>query len=158
MKQLHTKTSAIVGTGLYVSESVKKGETIGYINGPIEVVRSFSKKLSVKSMNWIGVGRYSWINTEHSPYRFINHSCEPNTAIVTKRKVIAVRDIKANSELTLDYSLNEADPDWSIDCCCKKSSCRKTIGPIYTLPKSVIQKYINHLAPNFKKIYEVTAK
>lgn len=105
-------------------------------------------------MNWIGVGKYSWINTDKSLFRFINHSCDPNVAQVKKRKVIALRDIPADSELTMDYSLTEAEPDWEIGPCnCGSKSCRIKVSAISKLPVSVFNKHKNHIPEKFQKIY-----
>lgn len=153
--------SPIIGKGLFADEQIKKNEKISYIDGPIRVVRDFSnfnKKDYLASYNWIGVGRYSWIDTATSPFRYINHSCEPNVAIIGKKTVIALEDISKGEELTMDYSLTEAGQDWSISCSCGTKSCRKKIGPINTLPKSVYNKHSAHITKNFKSLYRTLTK
>lgn len=157
MKKLYTKSSKINGTGLYTKQEIIKGETIAYIHGEIVVFRNFTPSVSRKMLDWIGVGRYSWINTDQSLFRFINHSCEPNTAIVTKRKVIALSHINAEEEITMDYSLTEAEPGWSIErCSCGAKKCRRTITPIIGLAREIYLKNKKHIPENFRKIYEST--
>jgi len=159
MKKLHTKTSTINGVGLYSTVNIKKGETVGYIHGEIVVFREFTPKISKQMLNWIGVGRYSWINTDDSVFRFINHSCQPNVAIVTKRKVIAIKDIPRNEELMMDYSFTEAEPDWNIPTCsCKSANCRGNITPITKLSKHTYQKNKPHITKNFQRVYETHNK
>ena len=158
MKKLYKKKSDINGNGLYIAEPAKKGETIGYIHGPIEIIRHFTPKLAKATLDWIGVGRYSWIDTSDSEYRFINHSCNPNVAIVTKRKVVALRNLKKDEEITMDYSLTEADEGWSINCSCKEKACRGKITAIQNIPKKTYNKHKSHIPQNFKKIYEVAQK
>jgi hypothetical protein len=157
MKTHYTKSSKINGNGLYAAESIKKGELIDYVHGDIHVFRKFTPAISKRMLNWIGIGRYSWINTDKSAFRFINHSCSPNTAIVTKRKVIAIKSIAIDEELTMDYSLTEAEPGWEIqNCSCQAKQCRKTITSITELSQSVYRRNKEHIPPNFQKIYEST--
>lgn len=155
MKKLTVHKSRINGSGLFAKENVRKGEVIGYIHGKIHVFKQFTPEISRKMLNWIGAGRYSWIETTDSPFRFINHSCEPNVVIITKRKVIALKDIKANDEIVMDYSLTEAEPNWSISCTCESQNCRKKIGPIQTVPVSRFKKLQTYIPKPFQKIYEV---
>ncbi len=156
MDHLYLRESRINGKGLHTSRKIKKGERIGMIEGEIEIVRKWTPALSLKSPNWIGIGRYSWINTKNSPFRFINHSCDPNTYIVGKRTVVALEDIKEGQEITMDYSFTEADKGWSIEkCTCGSSNCRKRIGPITTLSISTFKKNISLIPENFKRIFLV---
>lgn len=157
MKKLNIQSSKINGKGLYTVESIKKGETIDYIHGPIVIVRKFSSALAKQSLDWIGVGRFSWINTKKSKFRYINHSCDPNVAIVTKRKVIAIKNINQDEELVMDYSFTEADKDWTLpgECKCGSIKCRKKIGPIFSLPSSVYKANKNNIPKNFQKVYSV---
>ncbi len=154
---LYTKKSQINGKGLYTDQGIKKMERVGVIRGPIVIVHKFVGRLIQQSLNWIGVGRYSWIDTFDSPFRYINHSCEPNTYITGKRIVIALRDIQPDEELTMDYSLTEADPDYEIPggCHCGTNSCRKRVGPVQSLTNKEYKKLKKIMPPKFQKIYEV---
>jgi len=109
MKKLHKAKSKINGVGLFSTQSYKKQDFIAYIDGPIHVIREYTPTLSKQTLNWIGASKYSWINTDKSVFRFINHSCDPNVAQITQRKVVAIKDIQAGEELTMDYSLTEAE-------------------------------------------------
>lgn len=157
-KQFYTDKSHITGKGLFVNKPFKTGETVGHIHGPTEVIRRFTDKLSRDTLNWIGVGRYTWINTDESVFRFINHSCGPNVAIVTKRKVIALEDIPADTEILMDYSLTEAEEGWRLDpCLCGEANCRGSIGPIMTLPTETFERFERYIPKNFREIYRVSA-
>jgi len=158
MVELYVKKSKIEGNGLFVRQSVKKGERVGYIHGPIKVFREFTPDVSKKMVDWIGVGRFSWINTSNSPFKYINHSCDPNVAIIGKRTVRAIRDIKANEEITMDYSLTEAEPGWKISCSCGSKNCRKVIKPISKLPEKIFNRHKNNIPENFKRIYYIDNK
>jgi hypothetical protein len=161
MKKLYVNKSTIDGEGLFVGEPVATGETIAYIRGPI---RSFTPKqlrpgddfVTIHD-NWIGIGRYSWIDTGNSPFQHINHSCEPNVAVVTARRVQAIKDIPADSEIFMDYSLTDSGVDeWDLGepCTCGTPSCRKVITGISKLPLSVFKQHEAHISPAFRKIYK----
>jgi uncharacterized protein len=159
MDHLYLKSSKINGKGLHTNKYIKHGEKIGIIHGEIELIKKWTPYLSKISPNWIGIGRYTWINTKNSPFRYINHSCEPNSIIVGKRTVVAIKDIPANSEVTMDYSFTESDSGWYIpNCGCGSKNCRKRIGSIDTLPHSLFLKNKKFIPINFQKIYEINKR
>lgn len=154
MDHLQIKRSEINGNGLHTKKQIDINSRVGTIQGETVIVKAFTKKLSQESLNWIGIGRYSWINTKSSPFRYINHSCDPNTYILGKQTVIALKNIKPNEEITMDYSLTEADKGWSIESCtCGSVSCRKIIGSITSLSDSEFDKYFSLVPKNFKRIF-----
>lgn len=154
MDHLYIKTSRINGKGLHSNKKISKGEKVGLIHGKIEIIKEWTPKLSSISPNWIGIGRYSWINTINSPFRYINHSCDPNTIITGKRTVIAIKPINKDDEVTMDYSLTESDSGWFIEKCgCGRKTCRKFIGPITSLDFKIFQKKQELIPENFKRIY-----
>ncbi len=156
MDHLYLKTSKINGTGLHTSKKIARGSRIGNIVGEVIIVKKWTPYLSKISPNWIGIGRYSWINTKNSPFKFINHSCEPNTYILGKRTFIALKPIQAGEELTMDYSFTEADKGWEISKCgCGSKQCRKKIGPITTLDLQTFKKNESLIPENFKRIFRV---
>lgn len=154
MDHLYIKTSKINGKGLHSSKKIAKGDKIGIIHGKVEIIKKWTPKLSSISPNWIGIGRYSWINTINSPFRYINHSCDPNTLIVGKRTVLAIKPINSNEEVTMDYSFTESDSGWCIEkCACGSKNCRGYIGPITSLDLKTFQKNQQFIPENFKRIY-----
>lgn len=154
MEKLYVKNSRINGHGLFVGRNFKKGEIIDYIHGPKILVKEWTAKLSKMSPNWIGASKYTWIITNDSPFKYINHSCEPNVAIKGQRTVYALVDILADKEIVMDYSLSESDKGWCIqNCTCQKNSCRRKIGPITSLTKEQFKKYKNIVTTRFAKVY-----
>lgn len=154
MKKLHKAKSKINGVGLFSEQSYTEGDFIAYIDGPVQVIREHTPTLSKQTLNWIGVSKYSWINTDKSVFRYINHSCEPNVAQITKRKVVAIKDIPAGEELTMDYSLTEAEEDWEIaDCKCDSNLCRGKVVSIMKLPRKVFERKEQYIPEKFKSVY-----
>jgi hypothetical protein len=159
VKNIDIRISVIHGSGLYATKRYEPDDTIGFIRGKKEIVRKFSGALIKKSENWIGISRFTWINTEKSPFKFINHSCSPNVYIYGKTTVKAIRAINPDDELTMDYSFTEADTGWGIrSCACGSKNCRKKIGPVQSLKLSIFKKNIKYIPTNFKNIYTLYRK
>jgi hypothetical protein len=56
------------------------------------------------------------------PWRFMNHSCEPNTRI-ERRRVWAIRTIAPGEELTFNYNTTEWDMAVPFECRCGSARC-----------------------------------
>ena len=55
---------------------------------------------------------------------YINHSCDGNMWYEGNSKLIACKNITKGEELNYDYALTETNPDWVMECHCKKNTCR----------------------------------
>ncbi|WP_373059709.1 SET domain-containing protein-lysine N-methyltransferase [Gemmatimonas sp.] len=60
------------------------------------------------------------------PWRFLNHSCEPNT-IIRGRDVVALRLIGHGDELTFNYNTTEFDMAEPFACHCGSLFCLGTV-------------------------------
>lgn len=58
------------------------------------------------------------------PMHLTNHSCEPNARFNEESVLIAVRDIKADEEITFNYCETQlpASP-WNFQCLCGTDTC-----------------------------------
>lgn len=153
MKKIEVRESKIEGKGVFALEPIRKGERIQYIRGPRfkRVIKGEDEAMSL--MNSIGIGRYSWVDTEGTPFRYINHSCEPNAAIVTAKTVVAMKNIRKGEEITIDYSMTDADPFWQMTCVCGTKTCRKRIASIQGVPPHVFKRHMPFIPKNFQRIY-----
>ena len=57
---------------------------------------------------------------------YSNHSCDPNLGVRGEITFVAMRDICAGEELTHDWAMTD-DDDYSVECNCGASGCRKTL-------------------------------
>ena len=57
---------------------------------------------------------------------YLNHSCDPNLGMRGEITFVAMRDIHADEELTHDWAMTD-DDDYSVECNCGVSDCRKTL-------------------------------
>ena len=111
MKKLEVKNkSKIHGRGLFACEEIKIGDRIQYVTGRLVRKISKNKEDTHDMATWYGVSKSKWIDPEDTIFAFLNHSCEPNCAIVGTKTVIALKDIKLGEEITINYSMKDSDP------------------------------------------------
>ena len=60
---------------------------------------------------------------------YLNHSCQPNAFVKTQTKqLIALRNIQADEEITIDYELTESKMSDPFNCFCGSEICRNYIS------------------------------
>ena len=153
-KKIYKDKSKIDGNGIFAKRDIKKGENIAIIKGPIVNHVVVDKKTSSVGPNWIGIGKNKWVDPK-AIFNHINHSCNPNTGIKGSKTVVALRNIKMNEEILIDYSITEEDTLWKLNkkCKCGSKKCRKDIRSIQFLPKEVYDGYLPYIPKYFQKIY-----
>jgi hypothetical protein len=118
------RPSAIHGTGMFADRDYAPGETIWRLSGR-PVVGSFTNE----DPNCVGFGPDIWIDPD-PPFDCVNHCCEPNAAFGRQGEFHALVPIVAGDEVTMDYSMTEADPEWQMQCGCGATNCRKWLYAI----------------------------
>lgn len=159
MRKIHVGTrkvlireSGIHGLGIFSKRPIKKGEIAVILKGHMKRLIVKNSKDSQLGPNWVGIGKNLWIDP-NPPICYLNHSCNPTVGIRGKLLFVALRDIKANEEVTLDYSITEDDTYWEFKCRCGAANCRKTIRSIQFLPERIFNKYMPYVPSYFKKVY-----
>lgn len=163
MKKLYVHKSKINGKGLYTAEPISKGEHIAFIQGTYRRKRSKNSQDALTIPNWYGITESLWIDPGNNVWAFFNHSCQPNTAIVGTKKVIALKKIPADTEITIDYSMTDGDLNWELDrtCGCGSAQCRKKIHSIQRIPEKAFQRHMPFIPKYFirlRKAYLQSAK
>lgn len=161
MKKIEVcKDSKIHGKGVCILEECKKGEKIQYLKGKIVKKKITNKKesLSRDIANWYGITKGIHLDPEDTIFRYLNHSCNPNAAIIGKKTLVALKNLIPGEELTIDYSLSEGDPLWEMNCSCGEKECRKIIKSINFLPKKVFNRHMPNIPRYFQKLYFRTNK
>ncbi|HZZ71813.1 MAG TPA: SET domain-containing protein-lysine N-methyltransferase [Pirellulales bacterium] len=115
---------SVVGQGVFASRKIRRNQTIGRIAG--EIIED-PQEHSSYCMD-LGDDR---ILEPAAPFRFLNHSCEPNAEItywetadgrpVEALYLVALRTIQPGEELTIDYGW---PADHAIPCRCGSAGCR----------------------------------
>lgn len=116
-----------VGWGLFAKSQIPNGQVLFRLHGQVVPSKTYGSTTAMELGDGTAIEPYR-------PYRFINHSCEPNCVILGSEPLPevglfqptawlgALRDIAAKEELTIDYNWQTDTP-----CLCGTASCRKKI-------------------------------
>ena len=151
-KKIYISKSRIDGFGLFASKDIKNGETVAIIKGKLVHWVVKDMKTAMYGEDWIGIKKNLWIDPA-VPFKYLNHSCHPNSAIKGAVTVVALKHIKQGEEITLDYSTIESEKLWYMRCLCKSDRCRKVVRSVQFLPKSFFDNYLPHIPKFFQTAY-----
>lgn len=87
----------------------------------------------------VDIDRYILPN---APFRFVNHSCLPNTALDADLFLYSIKPIKAGEEICWDYSTSMLERSWTLKCACRSVNCRGIVTDFDRLPSKLQQQYI----------------
>ncbi len=139
MKPFVMKGNSIAGYGIYASRDIKQGEII--YKGEGRSQRIITKRFVEKNWNEdekMHFRRYAYAISEElfilwdddpSEWAPQNHCCDPNTTF-DGLNVLAVKDILAGEELTLDYAQFLDEHMEPFDCRCGAKQCRGHIAGV----------------------------
>lgn len=153
MSKVYVSRAGNLGEGIFAKTDIKKDEIIFIVKGSIKK-NDYSPKSSVEGPNWLALAKHKWISPfDDNPWRYINHSCKPNAGLKGKVTVVAMKNIKKNEQITIDYSITEDDPYWKMKCNCGQKNCRKIIRSVRFLSPSLFKKYKEYIPKFLRKEY-----
>jgi SET domain-containing protein len=91
---VEVKESGIHGKGLFAKTAIKKGTVIGRLEGKVV-------KKDGPHVLWMNDGQQLF--QVQNELKYINHNKQPNVAYYDDYTVVALKSIKAGSELVHDY-------------------------------------------------------
>lgn len=150
--KVEIRNSEIDKKGMYARENISKGEVV-YIKGghilPREEVFSSSiinSYLPISDDFFVGA-----ISSGEEPYvkLYNNHSCDPNCGMHGEITFIAIKDIRAGEELTVDYAFIDNE-DYSFECHCGSPICRHIVTGFDWKIKELQDKYYPYFAQYLK--------
>jgi uncharacterized protein len=96
----------------------------------------------------IQIGKSDWLYPNRDSLGwYLNHSCNPSSGI-RGNKIISIKKIKKDKEITIDYSTTNTDKKWKMVCMCGEKNCRKIIRSVQFLPENKFIFYKN-IMPSF---------
>lgn len=124
------------GKSIFASRNFEIGEIIFVISGPI---------VKTPTIYTVPIDFDLYIDPL-PPGKFLNHSCEPSCGIKNSTEVVAMRDLKKDDEITIDYGMIVYDYDQlkleqDLTCNCGSKICRRRFGSYKKLSKELKEKY-----------------
>jgi hypothetical protein len=86
------------------------------------------------------------------PWRYLNHSCDPNARIVG-RTVVALRAIRSGEQITFDYTTTEASMAEPFHCHCGAGNCLGLVRGFIHLTAAQQGDRAGRLAPHIAKLH-----
>jgi hypothetical protein len=122
------RPSRIVGRGLFAVAPVARGEVVCVKGGHLLDRAALGRHQAVVNDAELQVAADLFLApvTEaefESVMMFLNHSCEPNVGVRGQIVFVAMRDVAAGEELTLDYATIDHDAG-PMACRCGATACR----------------------------------
>jgi SET domain-containing protein len=124
---LYVARSSLVGKGLFAGTAIPRRAKIGEFEGEAIGLREARRRAKGRRIVAIVELERHALDATRSKrgFRFINHSCEPNTffrCTPERAEVYALRAIRRGEELTVDYG--ESQHDGKLPCRCGARRCR----------------------------------
>jgi SET domain-containing protein len=127
----HEGPSLLAGFGLFATQDISAGAVVVRFPAPPDEVAALGA---------------------------VNHSCDPSLAWDDDRTLVALADVAAGTELTLDYATVLDDPAFVLWCHCGTYRCRQVIeGSDWRIPQ-LQKRYAGQWAPAVQSRIDETAR
>ena len=139
------RESGTHGRGLFARRAIRKGEIVSVRGGHIMTSAALrGRRLPPGYWGYpiadgFVLAPLTKRETE-SVMMFLNHSCAPNVGIRGQILFVAMRNIRAGEELTIDYAMFGGDPK-PMRCTCGARACRGVITAADWRRKDLRRKY-----------------
>src|SRR5215471_2211618 len=130
--KVEKRTSPIEGRGLFARQAVAASEIVAVKGGAImdsaafALIRNDVSPAEVQIEDDLYIAPRTADEVEGN-ILCLNHSCRPNVGVRGLITRVAMRDIPAGSELTIDYAMTDEDAAERMECSCGAPECRKMI-------------------------------
>lgn len=144
------------GAGVFATRDIAPGARVLAIEGRLQ---SHPTRYSIQlgpSMHIEASGEPSSAEMRlRHPWRFLNHSCEPN-ARVQGHSLLARRPIRAGEQVTFDYTTTEVLMAEPFQCGCGAASCVGLVRGFAHLTRGAQLARAGRLAPHVKALLAET--
>lgn len=125
------RPSPIHGQGLFAKHAISTGEIVAVKGGHVLTRPEWAALEPSLGAADIQIAEDLFIAPVRQDQRggsmlYTNHSCDPNLAIQGQIVLVAMRDIAAGEELTIDWATTD-DGDHEMECRCGSPRCRRTV-------------------------------
>ncbi len=124
--------SVIEGRGLHAVADIGAGEVVAVKGGHLVGQATLKQRAEVIGNSDIQITEeLHLVSLDPSEYEgimlYLNHSCDPNVGVAGNVVFIAMRDIAAGEELTIDYAMIDDHQD-TLTCKCGTAQCRGVVS------------------------------
>ena len=147
-KKVTIEKSTIHGYGYYAKVNIEKGEKVFVKGGHIVKRGNFYTSSVINSYLPISDEYYIAAispDEEENIKLYNNHSCNPNCGMHGEITFVAMRDIEAGEELTIDYAFVDNE-DYAFECRCGSENCRGTITGFDWKIKELQDRYYQYFS------------
>jgi SET domain-containing protein len=126
------RASGIQGRGLFARQPILAGEIVAVKGGAImdaaafALIRDEVSPAEIQIEDGLYIAPRSAAEVEAN-ILCLNHSCRPNVGVRGQITFVAMRDIAAGAELTIDYAMIDGDPAERMACACGAPECRRVV-------------------------------
>ena len=126
------RISPIEGRGLFARANIAAGEIVAVKGGAVMDSAAFALIKAEVTPAEIQIEDDLYIAPKsagevEANLLCLNHSCHPNVGVRGQITFVAMQDIAAGSELTIDYAMIDGDPNERLECSCGAPECRRVI-------------------------------
>lgn len=150
--KVEVRTNSLNGKGIFAKENIQKGEMVfikgGHILTKNQIFSSgvINSYFPISDEYFLGATNKE---EEEEIKLYQNHSCNPNVGLHGEITFVAMRDIKQDEELTVDYAFIDNE-NYSFKCTCNSKNCRGTITGFDWKIKELQDKYYDYFAQYLK--------
>jgi S-adenosylmethionine decarboxylase len=150
--KLSLKESNINGKGIYAEEKISVGGVVCPLFGIPYNIRKAKIDYPKHSYQ---ISDDTAIETSNEP-GFFNHSCNPNVFINQNWMFEAMKNIKNGEEILVDYATVDYF-EYSFDCSCKSTNCRKRFDGKFSENIEFQKRMSKYFSPYLKERFHLIA-
>lgn len=151
-RKIRISNSNIHGKGMFAKTKIAAGEIVcikgGYVLKRSEMYSDTYINSYLPISDNLYIASPSKVEEEQIKLYF-NHSCNPNCGMHGEITFVAIRNIAAGEELTIDYAFVDNE-DYSFECHCGSSNCRHIVTGYDWKIKEIQKKYYPYFAQYLK--------
>ena len=128
------------GRGLFAARPINEGERVFSFTGRVIPLASVCA-MGEGECYPLQIANGYYLDLD-APWKFMNHSCEPNCGIVHDFDMVALKPVLPGEELFFDYSTTMFERNWKMQCHCGSKACRGEVDDFDRLPKALQKRYL----------------
>lgn len=142
---IYAKETSKYGKSLFAKRDFKKDEVVFVVFGPIV------KEATIYTIPISEELKIDPTKPKGNLCQYICHSCDPNLGIKNRTFFVAIRNIKKDEEVNVDYGMlgyeygNEITEEERV-CKCSSLICRGKLGCYKELPNEIKEKYMGYIS------------